>query len=95
MKRGDIPTYVEWLKTVDTAHLRAWMLKEVKLITEGNEFAVIYEGPYPIKQENEKDDEVKRMCRIVEVPRTQRLQWFAAELERRANGGTVAEKVRL
>lgn len=97
MKRGPFTAYEDWLKTVDTETLQNWLKREIKLIMEGNELAVVFKGPYPVIQETgDSDEDFANICGpLVEVPRMQRLQWFATELERRANGGTVAENVRL
>ena len=80
--------YRTWLREyVDDKTLRKWMSDDVRWITEGVFTASICVGPYPIR-------EVGKHAQI-SIPRMLRVEWYAQELERRANGGTVAEKVRL
>jgi hypothetical protein len=81
-------SYREWLRDYVPDHtLREWLAEDAKLITEGKETASICKGPYPIVK--------AESYLMVKVRLSERLQWYAEELERRENGGEAAPKVRV
>jgi len=90
MKRAEsCASYREWLRDyVTDEQLQEWLVADAKLVTEGKEIASICKGPYPIVT-------FENYFPMVKVRRSERLQWYAEELERRENGGAIAPKVRV